>query len=118
VGLAPTGKAPPCHGARGKPTFAEAMVNEEVVPKPVIPVSVQPANFDMITDVRRTARHWPSMQSRVVQFDAAFARGGIGAEMGFLLRERSVSEWQDVAIESTSYIGPGYPRSVPDACRR
>jgi len=21
VGLAPTGKAPPCHGARGKPTF-------------------------------------------------------------------------------------------------
>jgi len=22
VGLAPTGKAPPCHGARGLPTFA------------------------------------------------------------------------------------------------
>src|SRR5215470_12432039 len=24
VGLAPTGKAPPCHGARGKPSFASA----------------------------------------------------------------------------------------------
>jgi hypothetical protein len=23
VGLAPTGKAPPCHGARGLPTFGE-----------------------------------------------------------------------------------------------
>jgi hypothetical protein len=30
VGLAPTGKAPPCHGARGKLTFAEATVNGEV----------------------------------------------------------------------------------------
>jgi hypothetical protein len=49
-----------------------------------------------------------------VQFDAAFAGGGIGAEMGF----SSASERQDVAIESTSYIEPGYPRSVPDACRR
>jgi hypothetical protein len=27
VGLAPTGKAPPCHSARGKPTFMEAKLN-------------------------------------------------------------------------------------------
>jgi len=36
VGLAPTGKAPPCHGARGKPTFAEAKVTVEVVPLPAV----------------------------------------------------------------------------------
>jgi hypothetical protein len=27
VGLAPTGKAPPCHGARGKPTILESAAN-------------------------------------------------------------------------------------------
>ena len=32
VGLAPTGKAPPCHGARGKPTLAEPKGSGEVAP--------------------------------------------------------------------------------------
>jgi hypothetical protein len=30
VGLAPTGKAPPCHGARGKPSFGGPGPDEEV----------------------------------------------------------------------------------------
>src|SRR6516164_1726823 len=32
VGLAPTGKAPPCHGARGLPTFAGTCLDEDVAP--------------------------------------------------------------------------------------
>jgi len=32
VGLAPTGKAPPCHGARGLPTFAGARSGDKVAP--------------------------------------------------------------------------------------
>ena len=36
VGLAPTGKAPPCHGARGKRTFREAVPASVVDPKPTL----------------------------------------------------------------------------------
>src|SRR5215471_307789 len=34
VRLAPNWKAPPCHGARGKPTFAAATVNGQLAPSP------------------------------------------------------------------------------------
>src|SRR5271169_474710 len=36
AGLAPAGKAPPCHGARGKPTFARACADGEVAPIPAV----------------------------------------------------------------------------------
>jgi hypothetical protein len=33
VGLAPTGKAPPCHGARGKPTIASSKLSAPLRPR-------------------------------------------------------------------------------------
>jgi len=46
AGLAPAGKAPPCHGARGDPTFAEAKVSGDVAPRAVILASaIKTAGF-------------------------------------------------------------------------
>src|SRR6516162_5891144 len=36
VGLAPTGKAPPCHGARGKQSFAATERNDGVAPEGIL----------------------------------------------------------------------------------
>src|SRR5882762_6357365 len=38
AGLAPAGKAPPCHGARGNPSFAGTRPGDEVAPKAAVSV--------------------------------------------------------------------------------
>src|SRR5205814_5723794 len=58
VGLAPTGKAPPCHGAHGKPTFAEAKVSGEMRRLRTFPFSRETGRFDTKLPFA-TAKHLP-----------------------------------------------------------
>src|SRR5215510_11502966 len=78
VGLAPTGKAPPCHGARGERSFAKTESNGEVAPVPAI---------------RRTQLKWLFADSELSSSAGRrrqAASGGVSAAM--LMRGLTIGE--------------------------
>jgi hypothetical protein len=80
VGLAPTGKAPPCHGARGKPSFAGPVSNSAYVfariarshkrgcsPRPTVKLDNRHrggSNSSRRLDIRGGARLYPQRNRR------------------------------------------------------
>jgi hypothetical protein len=61
VGLAPTGKAPPCHGARGFRSFADTRANGKVAPTAAI---LRVANNEGHGIIRRTWSRECAISSR------------------------------------------------------